>query len=92
MAALAGTTAAYQGIVKRQIRKASGSLLWIAAIVIIGAGVVSKPTMITKAPMVVSNTAASCVIGAFSGNSVMVLVQMELILAARCSMEGLVLN
>lgn len=69
LAALAGTTAAYQGIVKRQFRKASGSLLWIAAIVIIGAGVVSKPTMITKAPMVVSNTAASCVIGAFSGNS-----------------------
>lgn len=67
--AIAGISAAYQGIVKRQTRKAFGALGWIAMIVIIGAMVVSRPTLITKAPMTVSNLAASCVLGAFSGNA-----------------------
>lgn len=69
LAVIAGIAAGWQGIVKREYRKAAGSLIWVVAIVVIGAAVVSKPTLITKAPMVASNTAASCVLGAFSGNS-----------------------
>lgn len=57
----------YQGIVQRKLRQAWGSFTWTVLAAIFGAAVVTNPHMMTKAPMTVSNVAASCILGAFSG-------------------------
>jgi len=57
----------WTGIVKRQFRQALGQLVWLVLSFIIGLAILLNPSMLVKAPMVVSNTMLGCVVGAFNG-------------------------
>ena len=67
IALISGVTIAWQGIVKRQIRQAFFSALWIVFSVILGLAFLLNPAKLAMAPMAVSNSLAGCVIGSFSG-------------------------
>lgn len=66
-AMVAGLAGFWQGVVKRQYRRAFGAVAWTLLVGIVGVVVVSKPTLLVKAPMKASSVAAGCIIGAFSG-------------------------
>lgn len=61
----------YQGIVKRQIRKAFGDMLWSFSTVILGILMILNPNLLATAPAQVASAGASCVMGAFSGQNCM---------------------
>jgi hypothetical protein len=57
------------GIMKRKFREALTGALWIFGAIIFGLTILFKPTLLAKAPMAVSNTVGTCVIGAFTGSN-----------------------
>lgn len=67
--AIAAMWIAYKGIVQRRFREAFGGALWIALSVIFGLAMLLNPSLIAKAPLSVSNSVATCVIGAFNGQN-----------------------
>lgn len=71
MALVMGLYMMHQGIVKRQIRKAFGDMLWSFATVILGVMMILNPNLLATAPAQVASAGASCVMGAFSGQNCM---------------------
>lgn len=67
-ALLVGIWIVINGIAKRQFRETFLGVLWSVVVAILGTALLLNPLMLAKAPMVVSNALASCVIGAFSGS------------------------
>lgn len=67
--AITGLWVAYKGIVQRKLREAFFGVLWVVLSVIFGLALLLNPSLIAKAPMTVSNTVATCVIGAFNGEN-----------------------
>lgn len=62
-----GAYMGWQGLVKRQFRKAIGGMVWSILIIILGGGMLLNPHLLAKAPNTVSSAAATCIMGAFAG-------------------------
>ena len=67
--AVTGIWVAYKGIVKRKLREALFGAIWVVLSVIFGLALLLNPSLIAKAPMAVSNSVATCIIGAFNGDN-----------------------
>lgn len=67
--AITGGWVAYKGLVKRQLREAMFGFIWVVFSVIFGLIMLLNPMLIAKAPMVVSNSVSTCIIGAFNGEN-----------------------
>lgn len=65
--AIAGITLLWTGIVKREYRKAWTQLAWVLGAFIIFAALLTQPLSLARAPMIVMNNIASCIVGAFNG-------------------------
>lgn len=61
----------YKGLVQRKLREAMFGAIWVCLSVIFGLALLLNPALLAKAPMAVSNSVASCVIGSFSGQNCM---------------------
>lgn len=64
-------TIAWQGLAKRQFRQAFGSLIWVLLSFAAGVIILTNPQLTAKAPTSITSAVASCVIGAFNGQSCM---------------------
>ncbi len=64
---LTALSIAWTGIVKFQLRKAFGQVIWLVLSFIIGLALLLSPSALARAPMVVGNSITGCVIGAFNG-------------------------
>lgn len=69
VAMLVGIWVFYQGIVQRKLRESLWGVIWAFVAVIAGLAFLLNPAMLAKAPAVVSNTLAGCVISAFGGTN-----------------------
>lgn len=67
--AITGGWVAYKGLVKRQLREALFGFIWVVLSVIFGLIMLLNPMLIAKAPMVISNSVSTCIIGAFNGEN-----------------------
>lgn len=65
---LVGCWVAYTGLVQRKLREAMWGAIWTVAAVVFGLAFLTQPWLLAKAPAVVSNTIAGCVISAFGGD------------------------
>jgi hypothetical protein len=61
----------YKGLVQRKLREAMFGAIWVCLSVIFGLALLLNPALLAKAPMAVSNSVASCVIGSFNGQNCM---------------------
>lgn len=61
----------YKGLVQRKLREAMFGAIWVCLSVIFGLALLLNPSLLAKAPMAVSNSVASCVIGSFNGQNCM---------------------
>lgn len=61
----------YKGLVQRKLREAMFGAIWVFLSVIFGLALLLNPALLAKAPMAVSNSIASCVIGSFNGQNCM---------------------
>ena len=57
------------GIVKRKLREALGAFVWVFLSAIIGLTFLYKPTILSRAPMALSNNISACIIGGYAGHS-----------------------
>lgn len=66
---IAGVYIGHKALVKRQFREATFGLLWVFGSVIIGLLFLLNPVLLAKAPMAVSNSITTCVVGSFNGQN-----------------------
>jgi hypothetical protein len=68
---ITGFWVGYKGLVQRKLREAMFGAIWVCLSVIFGLALLLNPALLAKAPMAVSNSVASCVIGSFNGQNCM---------------------
>lgn len=61
----------YRGLVQRKLREAMVGAIWVVLSVVFGLALLLNPALLAKAPMAVSNSVATCVIGSFNGQNCM---------------------
>jgi hypothetical protein len=64
-----GAWVLYTGIVQRRLREALFGVAWCVAAILLGGALLLNPSLLAQAPLSVSNTLSSCVIGAVSGEN-----------------------
>ena len=68
MSVLSGMWIIWEGG-KRRVRSALGGALWSIVVVMLGIGFLGNPQLLARAPMEITNTMASCVIGVMGGDN-----------------------
>jgi len=69
MIAFTGIWVAYNGLVKRKFRESLFGVIWILSAAIAGIILLLNPSLLTRAPMAITNTLGTCIVGAVSGEN-----------------------
>ena len=69
LAAVIAIWVVWNGIARQRVRETFFGIIWVVASTVAGLALLMNPDVLARAPMAVTNTVGSCIIGAFSGNS-----------------------
>lgn len=69
LAAVIAIWVVWNGIARQRVRETFFGIIWVVASTVAGLALLMNPDILARAPMAVTNTVGSCIIGAFSGNS-----------------------
>lgn len=69
MIALTALWVLYTGIVKRKLREALFGALWVVLAFVGGIMLLLNPSMLSRAPMAITNSVGACIVGAFNGQN-----------------------
>lgn len=69
IAAMVGFWALFTAMKGGRVREAFTGIIWAVAAFMIGYAFLLNPTILAKAPMIISNSAAGCIVDSFNGNN-----------------------